>query len=104
MLIILLSLCLGLLNAARGSGVKNMKPVVLLSMSLVAYIITGNYWVTGLFWLPLALSWWIPGGTGLYMPWVVKKLAFLGLTNYTWRFFEFFSVFIYSLIMLFLLK
>lgn len=99
-LIILLSLCLGLINAAKGSGIKGGKVAVILSMLVVAYIFTNNLIWTLLFPLPLCISWWVPGGTGGYMPWVISKFGFLGLGDNTWRFFEVFEVFIYSLIYL----
>lgn len=98
MLSLLLSLCCGLANACRGSGIKHMKFPVLIALGLSAYTITGNWIIAILFPLPLGISWWIPGGTGLYMPWVVEKLSFLGLKDLTWRFFEFASVFLYCLI------
>lgn len=90
MLTLLLSLCCGLANSARGAGIKNAKLPVLLSLALYAYIITNNYWIAGFFWLPLALFWWKPGGPGSTMPYVVPYMQ--------WRIFEFLSVFLYCLI------
>lgn len=98
MIEVLLSLCLGLINSARGSGIKNMKFPELFAMSLVAYTITHDLWLSLIFPIPQALVFAI--GTGFWMPWIVRKLSFLGFGNNTWRLFEFLSVFLYSLIYL----
>jgi len=99
-MIMLFSLCVGLLNAGRGSGIAHMKWPVLLSMALFAYIVNPTLWYVALCPVPLAASWWIPGGTGLYMPWVVDKLSFLGLKDLTWRFFEFAAPCLYMVVYL----
>lgn len=99
--IVLLSLCCGLANSARGSGIKNMKWPVLLSMALSAYTIWPNYWYIGLCPVPLLLFWIKPGGTGASMPWILSWFHILYIpADHQWRAFETFSVWIYMLIYL----
>jgi hypothetical protein len=110
----LLALSCGAFNAWRGDGNKILpftipswkiipekmhgkltsctKPLLLLWMGLVMYYCTNNIWISIAFPLSLGASWSVKDGTGGYMPWVVKKLLFLGFGTYTWRLFEFLVV------------
>lgn len=123
MLIILLSLCLGLANAARGSGYKLLpfkipnwkiipedsrghitsctKPILLLCMVLAAYTVTSNIWVALVFPAPLAWFWGKRDGTGGSMPWVLSwfHMPFIA-DNLQWRAFEFVSVLVYGVLYL----
>jgi hypothetical protein len=94
---LLLALAIGLANAARGSGIKGGKVIVVLMMLLASYAMTWDVVRTIIFPLPLCAFWWQKGGTGIRMKETIAKLSFLHLGNNTWRFFEFFSVFVYSL-------
>lgn len=98
-LIILLSLCLGFANAARGSGIKGGKVLVVLMMALSAYTITESWIIALLFPLPLCAFWWKPGGTGSSMPAILSwfHAPFIS-ENLQWRAFEAISVIVYSLI------
>jgi len=88
-LILLLSMCIGLINAARGSGIHNMKFPLLIAMSLSAYTITHNIYYALLFPVPQAII--FATGTGQYMPFVTKYI--------NWRIFEWLYIFLYSLIL-----
>lgn len=120
MLTVLLTLCLGMANAARGSGYKLFpftipnwkiipegsrghvtsctKPILLLCMVLVAYTITGNIWAALIFPTPLMWFWAKEGGTGESMPWILSwfHLPFID-DNQQWRAFEFVSVWVWGL-------
>ena len=99
-MILLLSLCNALVNAARGSGIKGGKVIVISMMLLSAYAVSFNVYSAIAFPIPLLMFWWQKGGTGRFMKEIVSYLSFLGIGNNTWRFFEFSSIFIYSLIYL----
>lgn len=100
-MIILLSLCLGLINAARGSGIKGGKVYTLLAMWLVAWTLTDNPYITGLFPVPLLVFWWKKGGTGSSMKAVLSwfHIPFIP-EDHQWRAFELVSVFVYSVVYL----
>ncbi len=111
MINVLIAVALGILNAWRGNGNKvgeftipNLKvipnslrgkitsvtkPVVLLAMYIGAYIMCGNALIAISVPAILAVSWTIPGGTGRYMPYVIKYMRWIGFENATWRFFEY---------------
>lgn len=90
---LLLAMCIGVANAARGSGLKNTKPVVLVIMGIACFTITNVWWVSALFPLPLLVFWWI--GTG-------EAMAFLlnGADGKWWRVWEWGIPFVYSVIVL----
>ena len=100
-MIILFSLCNGLANAARGAGVKGGKVIVILMMLITAYSLSGSYIITACYPMPLLWHWWRKGGTGRDMKEIIAALSFLGFGDSTWRFFEFASVFVYSIIYLY---
>lgn len=78
--IILLSLCLGLINAGRGSGVANMKFPELFIMSFVGWIVTGSYYAAVIFPIPVAVM--FATGTGWMMPyfaWTEWRRVELGM-------------------------
>lgn len=97
-MLLLLSLCNGFANGARGSGIKGGKVVVVLMMILSSFAITHSYYSI-LFPIPLLLSWWVPGGTGGYMREVIGAMSFLNWNEgQKWRFFEIMVVFLYCMI------
>lgn len=91
-LILLLSTCLAMINAARGAGVKNTKEVEIVAFALVAYVVTCNAIAAAIFWIPIGLEFAI--GTGQWMGAITKDLGM------NWRVWEMLSVFVYSLLFL----
>ncbi len=98
MIELLFALCVGLVNAGRGSGIRGGKVYLAITMWVLAWVVTQNPYATLLFPLPQFLFFWQKGGTGVWHQPVISKLSFLGLKDNTWRFFEFATPFIYSLI------
>jgi hypothetical protein len=98
MLTILFAMCLGIANAARGGGVKGGKVVVVVMMLIAGYALTESLLRTIIFPFPLLGFWWRDGGTGFNMPRTQKFFSFMEpYGEGSWRFFEFISLFIYSL-------
>lgn len=90
MLTLLLSLCLGLANAARGSGIHHLKFPELLTIGLCAWVIHPIWWYSGLAILPMATMFAI--GTGEIMAILVKTPIKI------WRYWEFLLPFFYYLL------
>lgn len=91
MLTILLSLCLGFINSARGSGIPNMKFPEIGAMALAAYTIT-HFWIAA-FLFPFPVIFMFAYGTGELMSFLIAKTPIK-----IWRYWEFILVFVYSLI------
>jgi hypothetical protein len=104
MLTLLLAMCIGAANAARGAGINGGKVVVFFLMWIAAWTVTENIYLTLLFPIPQGCFWWQKGGTGVWHPIVIKALKWLPVPDdndsLRWRFFEFSSAFIYSLLYL----
>lgn len=83
---LLLAICLGLINAARGSGISGVKFIELIALGLSAYIITSDILLSIIFLIPVGLL--FASGTGELMP--VFKIK--------WRYCEFLMIFIYSIL------
>lgn len=90
MLTILLSLCLGLINSARGSGIPNMKFPELGAMGLAAYTITHSWIIAFLF--PFPVMFMFAYGTGELMAYLLAHTPIK-----VWRYWEFILVFVYSI-------